>query len=266
MAKTFVIANRKGGVGKTTTAMAMAYIFETKGYKTLLIDADQQGNSTDTYGAAAYNTTTLYDMLLDADRENIPVSEAVQHTKYGDIIASDQKLNEADTRLGTEVDGLYRMQDLIDRIEGYDAVVIDTAPTFNSIMISSLIAADEVIIPVTADRYALQGLSMLNDVIRRIKKRQNPAVRVTGVLLTKYNGQLTISREVKEGLAPVTQGLGTSLFETEIRECSKTRMAQAARIPLMQYAPKCTTAEDYIKFTDEVLSRTGMGRTEGSDV
>lgn len=254
----FVIANQKGGVGKTTSAMTLAYILNHRGYKTLLIDADQQGNATDTYRAKIRDTTTLYDVLLEDDRDDTPINDAIQHTEYGDIIASDPLLREADVRLGSDVDGLYRMKDLIDRIEGYDAIVIDTAPAFNSLLHCSLIAADEVIVPVTADRYALQGLAKLSSVIQRIKKRQNPSLEVAGILLTKYNNQLILSREVKDGLAPVAESFGTDLFKTEIRECTKTRMAQADRVPLMQYAPSCTTALDYENFVDELLKKVNL--------
>lgn len=253
--KTFIIANQKGGVGKTTTAMNLAYLLNENGIKTILIDADQQGNATDTYRAKIKDTTTLYDMLVEDDRDEIPIEEAIQHTEYGDIIASDPLLREAEMKLTADVDGLYRMQELTDRIEGYDAIVIDTAPAFNSTLHCTMIAADEVIIPVTADRYALQGLSKLNSVIRRIKKHQNPNIEVAGILLTKYNKQLVLSREVKEGLGNIAKELGTELFNTTIRECSKTREAQANRVPLMEYAPNCTTASDYKALADEIIKK-----------
>ena len=179
--KVYAIANQKGGIGKTTTATCIAAILQQKGYKVLLIDTDQQCNSTDTYRAKIESTATLYDVLLDENK--IPLSEAIQQTESGDIIAADPLLREADKKLTVDVEGLYRMQDALVELNNenkYDYVIIDTAPALNSLLHNVLIAADEVIIPLTADRYALQGLSQLNDSINAIKRRQNPKLKVAG--------------------------------------------------------------------------------------
>lgn len=116
-----------------------------------------------------------------------------------------------------------------------------------------LIAADEVIIPVTADRYALQGLSQLNETIRAIKKRQNPKLTVAGLLLTKYNGRANLSREVKASLEKVAESMNTKIFDTSVRECIKVKEAQAQKQTLIAYAPKCTAAEDYNRLADELI-------------
>ena len=107
--KTIIVANQKGGIGKTTTATAVASILDAKGYKTLLIDADQQGNSSDTYKAAIEGNATLFDVLLDEER--ISLEEAIQHTESGDIVASDPLLRKADEILNGDPEGLYRFQD-----------------------------------------------------------------------------------------------------------------------------------------------------------
>lgn len=255
--KIYAIANQKGGIGKTTTATCIAAILQQKGYKVLLIDTDQQCNSTDTYRAKIESTATLYDVLLDENK--IPLSEAIQHTESGDIIAADPLLREADKKLTIDVEGLYRMQDALAELNNvnnenkYDYVIIDTAPAINSLLHNVLIAADEVIIPLTADRYALQGLSQLNDSINAIKRRQNPKLKVAGLLLIKYTPRTLLAREVKDALHNIARQMNTKVFQTTIRESTKAREAQAMRTTLVKHAPQSTTEQDYEAFVNELL-------------
>lgn len=246
-----VIANQKGGIGKTTTATALAAILSEKGYHTLLIDSDQQGNSSDTYKAKMEGVATLYDVLLDDER--IPIKEAIQTTESGDIVASDLLLRKADEILNNDIEGFYRLQDSLEELSGYDYVVIDTAPAMNSILYNCLIAANEVVIPVTADRYALQGLAQLNETIKAIKKRQNKKLKIAGFLLIKYNGRTLLGKEVKESLEKLALEMNTKLFKSTIRESIKVKEAQAIRSTLINYAPNSTAALDYVCFTNELL-------------
>lgn len=249
--KTIIVANQKGGIGKTTTATAVASILNAKGYKTLLIDADQQGNSSDTYRAAIEGSATLFDVLLDEER--ISLEEAIQHTESGDIVASDPLLRKADEILNGDPEGLYRFQDVLEELKGYDFVIVDTAPSLNSILYNCLVAADDVLIPVTADRYGLQGLSQLNDTINAIKRRQNRNLKIIGLLLIKYNKRTLLSREVKNSLEEIAESMNTKVFETTIRESTKAKEAQAVRETLIHYDAKSTTAQDYSSFVDELL-------------
>lgn len=251
MKKVYVITNQKGGVGKTTSATALARILQAKGMKTLLIDADQQGNSSDTYRAEIEGHATLYDVLLEDDR--IPLKDAIQKTEMGDIVASDPLLREGDIKLASDIEGVYRLSEAIEQLDGYDYVVIDTAPALNHILYNCLIASDEVIIPVTADRYGLQGLAQLSEAVKKIKKRQNPKLKIAGLLLVKYNGRTLLSREVSQSLDKIAEDMGTKVFTAKIRESTKTREAQAMRKSLIDYAEKSTTAEDYKEFVEELL-------------
>lgn len=248
--KVIVVANQKGGIGKTTTAVAVASVLNSRGYKTLLIDADQQGNSTDTYRAQIEGVATLYDVLMD---DHIPLNEAVQHLENGDIVASDPLLREGDAKLSTDAEGEYRMINAIENLQGYDYVIIDTAPAVNMILRNCLIAANEVIIPVTADRYGLQGLSQLAETIAAIKKRQNKELRIAGLLLVKFNSRTNLSKEIKDSLNDIAAAMGTKLFDTTIRESTKAKEAQALRTTLIKYAPNSTTSEDYNDFVDELI-------------
>lgn len=250
MATTFVVANQKGGIGKTTTATTLAGALGKRG-RTLLIDADPQGNSTSTYQACIEDVATLYDVIVDS--EKLPLSEAIQHMENGDIVASDPLLAKAEKMLDGDVEGLYRLKDAIDEFDGYDYIVIDTAPSLNVILYNCLIAADQVIIPVTADAYAKQGLQQLYDTIKAVQRRQNPRLSIAGLLLVKFSGRSNLEKVTKQDLQEAAAEIGTKLFETKIRECVKTKEAQEQKKLLIDYAPKCTTMQDYIAFTDELL-------------
>lgn len=250
MSKTYVIANQKGGIGKTTTATTLAGILSKKG-KTLLIDADQQGNSTYTYQAQIEDCSTLYDVIIDTD--HVPLDEAIQHVPNGDIVASDPLLAKSEKMLDGDIDGLYHLQDAIDELGGYDYIVIDTAPSLSVILYNCLIAADEVIIPVTADAYSLQGLTQLYDTIKSVQKRQNRNLKIAGLLLVKYSGRSNLDKQVLEKLKKFADETGTHLFDSKIRECIKVKEAQENNELLINYAPKCTTMEDYNAFVEELL-------------
>ncbi len=233
MATVYVIANQKGGIGKTTTATTLAGILNQKG-KTLLIDADPQGNSTSTYQAAIEDTATLYDVMVDEDP--VPLDEAVQHMENGDIVASDPLLAKAGKLLDGNVEGMYRLQDALEMLDGYDYIVIDTAPSLDIVLYNCLIAADEVIIPVTADAFALQGLTKLSDTIHAA-------------------GRSNLEKDVRQEIEEVATQLGTKLFPTAIRECVKTKEAQLKKRLLSDYAPNCTTMQDYNQFVEELLGK-----------
>lgn len=251
MTVTFVVANQKGGIGKTTTATTLAGILSRKG-KTLLIDADPQGNSTSTYQARIEDEATLYDVMVDSDK--LPLNEAIQHRENGDIVASDPLLTKAEKMLEGNVEGLYRLKDAVEELDGYDYIVIDTAPSLNVILYNCLIAADQVIIPVTADAYSMQGLQQLYNTIKAVQKRQNPSLSIAGLLLVKYSGRSNLEKRVQTQLEALAESMDTRLFQTAIRECVKAKEAQDAKKLLVDYAPNCTTMQDYFAFADELLA------------
>ncbi len=248
----FVVANQKGGIGKTTTATNLAGILGKK-KKTLLIDADPQCNSTHTYEAKVEDVATLYDVIIDS--EKLPIVEAIQHTENGDIVASDPLLAKAEKLLDGDVEGFYRLKDALDELSGYEYVVIDTAPSLNVILYNALIAADQVIIPVTADSYAMQGIDQLSETIMAVKRRQNRELEIAGLLLVKYAGRSNLEKTTREAIAEHAKAMGTKLFATTIRECVKTKEAQEKKKLLVDYAPKCNTCVDYIEFSKELLKK-----------
>lgn len=167
------IGNQKGGIGKTTTATALASILKEKGYKTLLIDTDMQCSSTYIFQGEYEGRTTLYDVLLDKDNPS-PISEAIQNTNVGDIVAGDPLLREADVRFVSNPDGYYHLADALEEIRDiYDFVIIDTAPMLNSMLLSSLYASDYVIIPSDPSPLSILGFSQFHDTIATTQKRAN---------------------------------------------------------------------------------------------
>ena len=153
MCKVISVVNQKGGVGKTTTTVNVGIGLAREGKKVLLIDADPQGNSSSTYQAVIEDQATLYDVMVDSDK--LPIEDAIQQLENGDIVASDPLLSKAEKMLDGDVEGLYRLKDAIDELDGYDYLVIDTAPSLNVILYNCLIAADQVIIPVTQKCFSL---------------------------------------------------------------------------------------------------------------
>lgn len=250
MATVFVVANQKGGIGKSTTATNLAGILG-KQAKTLLIDADPQGNSSSTYDAKIEDAATLYDVIIDSDK--LPISEAIQHTENGDIVASDPLLVKAEKMLDGDLEGFYRLKDALEGLDGYEYIVIDTAPSLNIILYNCLIAADKVIIPVTADSYAIQGIQQLHDTIMSVKKRQNRELTIEGLLLVRYSGRSNLEKETREDIRKTAEKMDTRLFNTVIRECIKTKEAQEHKKLLIDYAPRCNTCLDYIEFVKELV-------------
>ena len=252
--KIIVVANQKGGVGKTTTSLSLVSFLKKDGYRVLLVDADPQGNASDTYGAQIEGAATLFDVLLE--KPATPAAEAIQHCTMGDIIASDPLLLRADSELG-DLDGLFRMKEAFEEAKlDYDYVVIDTAPALNRLLHNCLVAADYVVVPATPDRYAMQGLGQLHDTITTISKRFNPRLELIGVLLIKYDKRKNLSKAASEQLkSSAEKNLGTSVFGREIRECVKCGEAQARKEHLIDYAPDCTTAQDYAEFYRELIEK-----------
>ena len=248
--KIITLANQKGGIGKTTTATCLAAILNEWGHKTLLIDTDVQCNSTDTFRAETEDVATLYDLILDDD--SCTLEEAIQHTEAGDIIASDPGLEEADVKL-RDTDAFFKLKDALEGLEGYEYVVIDTNPAVNVMLHNALVAADEVIIPVTADRYTVKGLSQLTNTIAKVQKRLNPKLRIRGLLLVRYDERTNLNKSIGKSLLDIADQIGTKVFDTYIRDSVKCRESQTERMTLIKYAPKCTTEQDYEAFVKELL-------------
>ncbi len=251
MSKVIAIANQKGGIGKTTTATSVAGILSERGYKTLLIDCDVQGNSTDTFRAQSDGVATLYDVMLE-DSKPLSLKETIQHTEMGAIVASDPLLVEADSKLSVKgIKGLVRLKNAIKDLPDYDYIVLDTHPAIDFMLRNVLVAADEVIIPVAPGRYSFQGLMPLIEAIEDARAL-NPELRIAGFLRTNFK-ETNVSKDTSGALDEMEKLLDIPVFKSMIRSCTKVVEAQSARMTLIKYDKRCSTEHDYEDFIDEYL-------------
>jgi chromosome partitioning protein len=248
MSKALAIINQKGGVGKSTTALAIGAGLSLKGYSVLFIDLDAQGNLSYTLGA----TTKGYN-ALGVLRRPETAKEEIQHTEQGDIIASSPKLAGAD-KLLEETGKEYRLKEALDSLQGaYDYIIVDTPPALGILTINALTACTGAIIPAQADIYSLQGIAQLNSTIETVKKYCNPSLSIMGIVLTRFNGRSIIRREVAEMLERTAEQLHTKLYTSKIRECTALVEAQATKQNIYSYAPRSNATADYKALVDEIL-------------
>lgn len=248
MARVTAISNQKGGVGKTTTAHALVTGLIHKGYKALAIDTDPQGNLSYTIGADDQKAG-VYEVL----KGQVNPLEVIQHTEQGDIIPSTLLLAAADLEF-TDTGREYLLKDAIKPLkEKFDYIIIDTPPTLGIITINALTASNDVIIPMGADIYSLQGLSQLHSTTNKVKKYCNPSLRIAGLLITRFSGRSILSKELKEVIEDKAGQIGTAPFKTVIREGVAVKEAQTQQASLFQTAPKSNPAQDYSLFIDEYI-------------
>lgn len=248
MSKALAIINQKGGVGKSTTALAIGAGLSLKGYSVLFIDLDAQGNLSYTLGA----DTKGYNAMGVLERPET-AKEEIQHTPQGDIIASSPKLAGAD-KLLEETGKEYRLKKALDSLQGaYDYIIVDTPPALGILTINALTACTGAIIPAQADIYSLQGIAQLNSTIETVKKYCNPSLSIMGIVLTRFNGRSIIRREVAEMLERTAEQLHTKLYTSKIRECTALVEAQATKQNIYSYAPRSNATADYKALVDEIL-------------
>lgn len=241
MAQIIAITNQKGGVGKTTTAAAIAAGLSDLGHRVLAIDMDPQGNLGFSLGVDIENGRTAYDILKN--REHIV--PAIRHTPFGDVIPSNILLSSAElelTRSGRE----YLLKAAVDSIKHmYDFIIIDTPPALNILTVNSYVAADSLIIPMIPEILSLLGISQLKETIDTVRKYYNNHLRVLGVLLTKFNKRLKLTREVEEMTTEIAHQLGTVVLEDRIRTSIAVAEAPAHAESIMRYAPRANATKDY---------------------
>lgn len=249
----------KGGPGKTTTAMALAtgipLVQPTA--KTLLVDLDPQGNASLVYGANTQTAPTMYHVYSG----EVSIHDAIQHTAQGDIIPANQMLTKVDGLFDDYLEGVDRLGDVLDALEGeYTHIIIDNQPLIGGMLTTqSLAASTDLVVPVTADIFSLQGLDRLQQAITSIRKRVNPGLVISGVLLNKFNPRFQISSGIVQSLQRWAEVNGTRVFETYIRESVAVREAQTVRQSLFAYAPQSKPAEDFLTFIrTEYLAGEGL--------
>lgn len=244
------IANQKGGVGKTTTALELGEVLLEKGFKVLFIDADKQCNLTATLKAQPTNSGT-YSILANKE----PAKDVIQEIEGHSVIAASKALANIDMLLADATGREYRLKESLEGIRGmFDFIIIDTPPSLSSTTVNALTATDYLIITNNADIYSLTGTADLYAVVQTVKKYTNKALTIGGILLTRYNGRSTISKDIKDMLEDTAKQYGTKVYSTVIRECVAIRESQTLKENLLEYAPKSNAAADYRALAEEIIA------------
>jgi chromosome partitioning protein len=247
------IANQKGGVGKTTTAINLAAALAAKGLKTLLVDLDPQANSSMTFIEIHDLERTVYDVLAEPGAEVKDVIQPVDGTENLFVAPSTIALAKIEAKLLGELDSYYRLKDAIKNIRNkYDYIVIDTPPTLGIITVNALVAATHVLIPIQSSYFALEGTDDLLETIDKVKMRANPRLQILGALLTLYDKRTLLSKDVRKQVKKV---FGEKLFATAISKSVRLEESPAHRESIFSFAPRSSGAFEYYKLSEEILSR-----------
>lgn len=242
------VVNKKGGVGKTTTALAMAAGIAQRGFKVLAIDLDPQGNFSGTVKADK-DSVGVFEVLT----KKVSINDAIQESRPFDFIAADGSLSAADNII-TETGKEYRLREALDGLTlEYQYIVLDTPPSTGILTTNALTVANQIVIAAQADTYSAEGLMQLSGSIETIKKYCNPSLEIAGVLLTRYNNRTILSQHLKETFMKIATQIGTKVFDAYIRESISIKEAQAMKQSIFEYDNRSNGAVDYQKFIDELL-------------
>jgi chromosome partitioning protein len=246
------VANQKGGVGKTTTAINLAAAFARHQRKVLLLDLDPQGNSTISFLDTTTIETSAYEFMMDG--QNGVDSYIYQTPVEGlRIIPARINLAKLESKLVGDFDAPFRLKDRLEGLSSrYDVVIIDTPPTLGLITVNALVAATHVLIPIQSSYFALEGTDDLLETIEKVKARPNPNLQVLGVLVTLHDKRTTLAKEVYEQIRLV---FGDKLFETVITKSVRLEESPAYKESIFTFAPQSSGASEYMKLYEEVITR-----------
>lgn len=254
MSHVIALANQKGGVGKTTTAVNLGAGLASLGKKILLVDADAQGNATSGVGISKADIgKDIYDVLVNEES----MQEAIVHTAHEglDIVPATIQLSGAEIELTPQMARETRLKAALDDVKNqYDYVLIDCPPSLGLITINAFTASDSILIPVQSEYYALEGLSQLLNTIQLVRKHFNPDLKIEGVLLTMFDARTNLGVQVNQ---EVRKYFKNEVYETVIPRNVRLSEAPSYGLPIMDYDPKSKGADKYMKLAKEVLANHG---------
>jgi chromosome partitioning protein len=265
MAKVICVTNQKGGVGKTTTAVNLAFYLAKEKFRTLLIDFDPQGNATSGMGVDKAALEKAYEegsnvagcSMTEVMLGQIEMLPVIQHTKYKnlDIAPTTPQLANAEVELTKDKKKFTRLRDAVKMIEGnYDYIIIDSPPSLSLLTVNGMITANYLLLPVQTEFYALEGVAQLLDSMKLVKKAMNPDLKLLGVLATMYDKRTSLSIQV---LQEVKKYFKDKVFETTIPRNVRVAEAPSHGVPVGDYDKFSKGAKAYKNLAKEVLARTG---------
>ncbi len=259
--RVLVVANQKGGVGKTTTAINLGTALAAVGERVLIIDSDPQGNASTGLGVGrAQRKTTLYDVLMG---EHSLAEAAVKTTVPGlDIAPADPDLSGIELELGQQARRSYKLRDALEPVRAagaYSYALIDCPPSLNLLTVNAMAAADAVLVPLQCEFFALEGLSQLMRTIDLVRGSLNPALEIQGIVLTMYDRRNSLSDQVARD---VRSHFGKTVYETAIPRNVRVSEAPSFGKPVLVYDLRCAGSQAYLKLAREVVLRERARRRQ----
>ncbi|WP_270265450.1 ParA family protein [Lactococcus formosensis] len=252
MARTTSFVNFKGGVAKSTDSQFTASGLAELGYRVLLIDLDQQQNTT--YTLMPDGILNIENSIYDVFMQKKNIKDTIYSVGNIDFIPSVPDMMQIDFELQGKPDQPYRLAEALKEIEDqYDFIILDTPPASPTIIMNALTASDDCIIPVKADSYSLNGIGLLSNSIKPVQKYTNKNLKIAGFLLGFYDSRLLLSKGIREQLDELTSIFDTKIFNQSIRNAVALAEAQAMKKSIFEYAPNANVTNDIRKFIEEYL-------------